>query len=178
MYGLTAAIFFEILGHAASSLPWGLTIAALLVALVVIVLRGSFPRMEITPVGWLGLLAYGVLMLVFATITIGAIKLNITVTDLREAIETSAGVDIPSWLADKLSDYGSIDTVTADTLSGATGIINDISASLRSTAWKTGIWGAIISGVAFATGFRCASQTEKRRSARQTYRRASRSDDF
>ena len=181
MPGVTAAIFFEILGHAASSLLWGLLIAALLVGLVVIALRGFFPRIEITPVGWLGLAAYGLMILVLGTIAAGAIKMNITVGDIRDAIEASMLTDIPAWLADKLGNTGNADIIVAGASSGAIEIIDEIPASLRSTAWKTAAWGGIFTIVALVIGGGFAStagRTGSRRQARASSRRSSCIDDF
>lgn len=181
MPGVTAAIFFEIIGHAASSLLWGLMIAAMLVGFVVFLLRGFFPRIEITPAGWIGLAAYGLLILVLATIMAGAIKLDMAVGDIRHAMETSMQADIPSWLADRLGDTGAIGTITSEAGAQVTGIMDEISASLRSTAWKTAAWSGIFTIAALAIGGKCASTTGRnrnRRSARQSARRTADIDDF
>lgn len=176
MTGIMAMIFFDVLAHAATSVLWGLLVAVALSLLIIFIVKGLYTRADITALGWIGLVAYGLVILILATVMAGAIKLNSAVDGVMDAVAGRGAVDIPSWIATYLGGLGIYSSSAVDTVVDA---LDELSSSLVSTAWKMVMWMAFFSVLAVIIACRQASAIQRRRvSPVRSRRRVNDVDDF
>lgn len=174
MPAITTAIFFQVLSHAAASVLWGVLGAIVMTGLAVAVLRGLRPRLEITPIGWLGLGSHLVIGVILMTIAAGVIKLNSSVSDVIQSLESLHEADIPSWIASYLSGAG----VYGDAaLSQVKAALRELSSSLSATMWKMIAWEIFLTVAAIIIGNHFASRSA-RVAAKRRGRIARETDDF
>lgn len=176
MIGTISMIFFDVLANAATSVLWGLLVAIGLTLSIVFIIRGLYVKADITALGWLGLVAYGLTTLILATVAVGAIKLNSAVNGVIDVVAAGGAIDIPSWIATYLGGIEIYSSAATDTVVAALG---ELSSSLTSTAWKMVIWMAVFSVLALVIGCRQAAATQRRRVAPVRSRRYGNNvDDF
>lgn len=164
MNGIMAMIFFDVLAHAATSVLWGLLVAIALSLLIIFIIKGLYSRAETTPLGWIGMAAYGLIILILATVMVGAIKLNSAVMSVIGCITDADGgaVDIPAWIATYL---GGIDTYSSVAIDSVIAALDELSSSLISTVWKMVIWMTVFTVLALIIGCTQASKIQRRRVA-------------
>lgn len=179
MAGFIAMIFFDVLTHAAVSVLWGILVAIAFSLLLIFIIRGLYAKADITPLGWASVIAYGLLILVLATVMAGAVKLNSVVNGVVDAVAAGSVIDIPSWIATYIGSdelYSSAASAASDAVVAA---LEELSSSLTSTAWKMAMWMAIFSVLALVVGCRQAAAIQKRRVAPVRSRRSGNNvDDF
>ncbi len=161
MIGTISMIFFDVLANAATSVLWGLLVAIGLTLSIVFIIRGLYVKADITALGWLGLVAYGLITLILAAVAVGAIKLNSAVNGVIDVVAAGGAIDIPSWIATYLGGIEIYSSAATDTVVAA---LEELSSSLTSTAWKMVIWMAVFSVLALVIGCRQAA-TQRRRVA-------------
>lgn len=174
MHVIPTAIFFQVLANAAASVLWGVLAGAVMTGLVVAVLKGLRSRLEITPIGWLGLGLHFVIGIILMTIMAGTLKLNSSVTDVIQSLDSLHEADVPSWITTYLSGAGIYGDAALSQVKTA---LRELSSSLSATMWKMIAWEIFLSVAAIIAGNYFASKAT-RASAKQRSRRARETDDF